>query len=89
VSLNLADLMLEVKDGAKSFFLLKGELKKKCVGDWSTQSSIAIDKKMFLILLSLCYWRMANNCATALLLFQKIFVIENLIIVFYKKYTKF
>ena len=28
VSLNLADLMLEVKDGAKSFFLLKGELKK-------------------------------------------------------------
>ena len=27
VSLNLADLMLEVKDGAKSFFLLKGELK--------------------------------------------------------------
>ncbi|WP_278820810.1 hypothetical protein [Hoylesella nanceiensis] len=24
---------------------------------------------MFLILLSLCYWRMANNCATALLLF--------------------
>jgi len=32
---------------------------------------------------------MANNCAAALLLFQKIFVIENLIIVFYKKYTKF
>ena len=28
VSLNLADLMLEVKDGKKSFFLLKGELKK-------------------------------------------------------------
>ena len=28
VSLNLAELMLEVKDGAKSFFLLKGELKK-------------------------------------------------------------
>ena len=28
VSLNLADLMLEVKDGAKSFFLLKGELKR-------------------------------------------------------------
>ena len=28
VSLNLADLMLEVKDGEKSFFLLKGELKK-------------------------------------------------------------
>ncbi|EAT98355.1 membrane protein [Campylobacter concisus] len=28
ISLNLADLMLEVKDGAKSFFLLKGELKK-------------------------------------------------------------
>lgn len=28
VSLNLADLMLEVKDGAKNFFLLKGELKK-------------------------------------------------------------
>ena len=28
VSLNLADLMLEVKDCAKSFFLLKGELKK-------------------------------------------------------------
>lgn len=28
VSLNLTDLMLEVKDGAKSFFLLKGELKK-------------------------------------------------------------
>ena len=28
VSLNLADLMLEVKDGVKSFFLLKGELKK-------------------------------------------------------------
>ena len=28
VSLNLADFMLEVKDGAKSFFLLKGELKK-------------------------------------------------------------
>ena len=27
VSLNLADLMLEVKDGKKSFFLLKGELK--------------------------------------------------------------
>jgi len=27
-SLNLADLMLEVKDGKKSFFLLKGELKK-------------------------------------------------------------
>ena len=27
VSLNLADLMLEVKDGAKNFFLLKGELK--------------------------------------------------------------
>lgn len=29
VSLNLTDLMLEVKDGKKSFFLLKGELKKK------------------------------------------------------------
>ena len=29
VSLNLADLMLEVKDGEKSFFLLKGELKKE------------------------------------------------------------
>ena len=28
VSLNLTDLMLEVKDGKKSFFLLKGELKK-------------------------------------------------------------
>ena len=28
VSLNLADLMLEVKDGKNSFFLLKGELKK-------------------------------------------------------------
>ncbi|WP_103643011.1 hypothetical protein [Campylobacter concisus] len=28
ISLNLADLMLEVKDGKKSFFLLKGELKK-------------------------------------------------------------
>ena len=28
VSLNLADLMLEVKDAEKSFFLLKGELKK-------------------------------------------------------------
>jgi len=28
VSLNLADLMLEVNDGEKSFFLLKGELKK-------------------------------------------------------------
>ena len=28
VSLNLADLMLEVKDDKKSFFLLKGELKK-------------------------------------------------------------
>ena len=28
VSLNLAALMLEVKDGKKSFFLLKGELKK-------------------------------------------------------------
>ena len=28
VSLNLADLMLEVRDGTKSFFLLKGELKK-------------------------------------------------------------
>ena len=28
VRLNLADLMLEVKDGEKSFFLLKGELKK-------------------------------------------------------------
>ena len=28
VSLNLVDLMLEVKDGKKSFFLLKGELKK-------------------------------------------------------------
>ena len=28
VSLNLADLMLEVKDGEKSFFLLKGELKE-------------------------------------------------------------
>ena len=28
VSLKLADLMLEVKDGKKSFFLLKGELKK-------------------------------------------------------------
>ena len=28
VSLNLAELMLEVKDGAKSFFLLKGDLKK-------------------------------------------------------------
>ena len=28
VSLNLADLMLEAKDGKKSFFLLKGELKK-------------------------------------------------------------
>ncbi|OSQ25732.1 hypothetical protein CCON61_03410 [Campylobacter concisus] len=28
VSLNLAELMLEVKDGEKSFFLLKGELKK-------------------------------------------------------------
>ena len=28
VSLNLAELMLEVKDGKKSFFLLKGELKK-------------------------------------------------------------
>ncbi|WP_158335499.1 hypothetical protein [Campylobacter concisus] len=28
VNLNLADLMLEVKDGKKSFFLLKGELKK-------------------------------------------------------------
>ena len=28
VSLNLADLILEVKDGKKSFFLLKGELKK-------------------------------------------------------------
>ena len=28
VSLNLADLMLEVKDGKKSFFLLKGELNK-------------------------------------------------------------
>ncbi len=28
VSLNLADLMLEVKDGENSFFLLKGELKK-------------------------------------------------------------
>ena len=28
VSLHLADLMLEVKDGKKSFFLLKGELKK-------------------------------------------------------------
>ena len=28
VRLNLADLMLEVKDGAKRFFLLKGELKK-------------------------------------------------------------
>ena len=27
ISLNLADLMLEVKDGKKSFFLLKGELK--------------------------------------------------------------
>ena len=29
VSLNLADLMLEVKDGKKSFFLLKGELKRE------------------------------------------------------------
>ena len=29
VSLNLAELMLEVKDGEKSFFLLKGELKKE------------------------------------------------------------
>ena len=29
VSLNLSDLMLEVKDGEKSFFLLKGELKKE------------------------------------------------------------
>ena len=28
VSLNLAELMLEIKDGEKSFFLLKGELKK-------------------------------------------------------------
>ena len=28
VNLNLADLMLEVRDGKKSFFLLKGELKK-------------------------------------------------------------
>lgn len=28
LSLNLTDLMLEVKDGKKSFFLLKGELKK-------------------------------------------------------------
>ena len=28
VNLNLADLMLEVRDGTKSFFLLKGELKK-------------------------------------------------------------
>ena len=33
VSLNLADLMLEVKDGAKSFFLLKGELKKGASGE--------------------------------------------------------
>ena len=29
VSLNLAELMLEVKDGENSFFLLKGELKKE------------------------------------------------------------
>ena len=34
VSLNLADLMLEVKDGKKSFFLLKGELKKAASSEW-------------------------------------------------------
>ncbi|WP_107946022.1 hypothetical protein [Campylobacter concisus] len=34
VSLNLADLMLEVKDGKKSFFLLKGELKKGASSEW-------------------------------------------------------
>ena len=33
VSLNLADLMLEVKDGKKSFFLLKGELKKGALSE--------------------------------------------------------
>ena len=34
VSLNLADLMLEVKDGKKSFFLLKGELKSGVASEW-------------------------------------------------------
>ncbi|MFC2747420.1 MAG: hypothetical protein ACFN4I_04105 [Campylobacter concisus] len=33
VSLNLAELMLEVKDGEKSFFLLKGELKSGVGGE--------------------------------------------------------
>ncbi|OUT10117.1 hypothetical protein B9N66_01725 [Campylobacter concisus] len=33
VSLNLAELMLEVKDGEKSFFLLKGELKSGVRGE--------------------------------------------------------
>ena len=33
VSLNLAELMLEVKDGKNSFFLLRGELKKGASGE--------------------------------------------------------